>query len=196
MIDGIIKENGNSRYLRSVANLLALYPTYESFAAALVAGTLPIDLAGINEEGWETIGTALNKANLLSDETAGALDVANVDEALSALAPANIGSIITKGYLGFEDEDGRYLYCDGSVVSAYDYPLLKKVFPTGTTWTSRTSGVTTDLYDVSYGNGMFVVCGYSGVMIVSDPAEVTLLISPNADTVGYFDYIKALEVAD
>ncbi len=88
MIDGIINENGNSRYLRSVANLLTLYPTYEDFAAALVAGTLPIDLAGINEDGWATLGTALNKANLMSDATAALLGgVETVDEGLAAIAP-------------------------------------------------------------------------------------------------------------
>ncbi len=70
MIDGIINETGNSRYLRSVSNLLTLYPTYEDFAAALVAGTLPIDLAGINEAGWQQIGTDLRKLNLLNDSTA------------------------------------------------------------------------------------------------------------------------------
>lgn len=69
MQDGIIKGTGNSRYLKSIADFLTQYPTYNDFAAALVAGTLPIDLNGINETGWEQLGTALNKANLLSDDT-------------------------------------------------------------------------------------------------------------------------------
>lgn len=51
--DGIIKGTGNSRYLKSVANFLSLYPNYEAFAAALIAGELPIDLNGINEAGWQ-----------------------------------------------------------------------------------------------------------------------------------------------
>ena len=70
MQDGIIKGTGNSRYLKSIADFLTQYPTYNDFAAALAAGTLPIDLNGINETGWDQLGTALNKANLLSDETA------------------------------------------------------------------------------------------------------------------------------
>lgn len=70
MTDGIIKGNGNSRYLKTVADALTLYPTYEDFITALVAGTLPIDLNGINAEGWSQLGTALNKANLLADTTA------------------------------------------------------------------------------------------------------------------------------
>lgn len=70
MQDGIMKGTGNSRYLKSIADFLTQYPTYQEFAAALVAGTLPVDFNGINETGWEQLGTVLNKANLLSDETA------------------------------------------------------------------------------------------------------------------------------
>lgn len=77
MQDGIIKGTGNSRYLKSISNFLTQYPTYQDFVAALVAGTLPIDLNGINETGWDQLGTALNKANLLSDETATALGLSN-----------------------------------------------------------------------------------------------------------------------
>lgn len=70
MQDGIMKGTGNSRYLKSIADFLTQYPTYQEFAAALAAGTLPVDFNGINETGWEQLGTVLNKANLLSDETA------------------------------------------------------------------------------------------------------------------------------
>lgn len=69
MQDGIIKGTGNSRYLKSVADFLSRYPKYEDMVAALVAGTLPIDLNGINTAGWSQQATALNKANLLSDTT-------------------------------------------------------------------------------------------------------------------------------
>lgn len=70
MQDRITKHTGNSRYLKSVENFLSLYPTYESFAQALIAGTLPIDLNGINADGWVQQGTPLNKASLLKDTTA------------------------------------------------------------------------------------------------------------------------------
>lgn len=73
MQDGIISGNGNSRYLKTVSAALGLYPTYEDFMAALIAGTFPIDLNGINTAGWTQQGTALNKANLFSDTTASAL---------------------------------------------------------------------------------------------------------------------------
>ncbi len=70
MQDTITKGTGNSRSLRSVPNFLALYPTYEAFAAALVGGTLPIDLGPLNAAGVQQMGTGLNKANLLKDATA------------------------------------------------------------------------------------------------------------------------------
>ena len=69
----IVKGTGNSRYLRSVANVMTLYPSYESFLAALAAGTFPIDLNGINPAGVQQTGTRLNKASLLTDAAASAL---------------------------------------------------------------------------------------------------------------------------
>lgn len=38
MQDGIMKGTGNSRYLKSIADFLTQYPTYQEFAAALAAG--------------------------------------------------------------------------------------------------------------------------------------------------------------
>lgn len=92
MTDGIIKSTGNSRYLKSVANFMSLYPTYEDFAAALIAGTLPIDLNGINASGWSQQATPMNKANLLSDSTGAMLGVGStgtVNTAFSVLAQYN-----------------------------------------------------------------------------------------------------------
>lgn len=89
MQDGIIAGNGNSRYLKTVSAALGLYPTYEDFMAALIAGTFPIDLNGINTSGWTQQGTALNKANLLADSTATSLDLstsATVNDAINQLA--------------------------------------------------------------------------------------------------------------
>ena len=102
MQDGIIKGTGNSRYLKSIADFLTQYPTYNDFAAALAAGTLPIDLNGINETGWDQLGTALNKANLLSDETAEALGLPNTavpDEAISECIAIQYGTYLGTGTL-------------------------------------------------------------------------------------------------
>lgn len=73
MTDGQIKGNGNSRYLRTIPNALDAYPTYEEFMTALIQGQFPIDLAGINVQGWVTQGDKLNKATLLTDTAANAL---------------------------------------------------------------------------------------------------------------------------
>jgi len=89
MQDAISLGTGNSRYLKSVGGFMALYPSYEDFAAALVAGTLPIDLNGKNQDGWAQQGTPLNKANLLTDATAALVGLgaeANPDEMFATLA--------------------------------------------------------------------------------------------------------------
>lgn len=86
MTDGVIKSTGNSRYLKSVANFMTLFPTYEDFAAALVAGNLPIDLNGINPDGWNQQATPLNKANLLADTTGAMLGLGSTATPNQALA--------------------------------------------------------------------------------------------------------------
>ena len=89
MKDLVPKGTGNSRFLRSVSNFLSLYPDYEAFVAALVDGTLPIDLAGINANGVTQVGTPLTKANLLTDATATALGLSGdptVNDALYTLS--------------------------------------------------------------------------------------------------------------
>lgn len=90
MQDGIISGNGNSRYLKTVSAALGLYPTYEDFMAALIAGTFPIDLNGINAGGWKQQGTPLNKANLFSDSTASALGLNASNTPNDALAKIKV----------------------------------------------------------------------------------------------------------
>ena len=98
MKDGIIKATGNSRYLKSVANFLTLYPDYASFVEALVAGTLPIDLNGLNDAGWDQKPTYLNKANLLDDTTASKLGLTGdptVNQALAGILRKPIQATLT-----------------------------------------------------------------------------------------------------
>ena len=67
MIDSVLKGTGNSRFLKSAV------PAGTSWADALAmlqAGTFPIDFNGINTEGFQQVGTPLNKANMLKDATA------------------------------------------------------------------------------------------------------------------------------
>lgn len=72
MIDGIIKETGNSRFLKSA---ITSSETWEEFRAKLIAGTAPIDLNGINEDGWQQIGMPLNKEHMLDDNTTSAMGI-------------------------------------------------------------------------------------------------------------------------
>ena len=88
MKDSISKNQGNSRYLKS--NLLE-GTSWDAALAMLRAGTFPVDLNGINADGWTQVGTALNKANLLTDATAAALDLAGDDPTVND-ALAMIGS--------------------------------------------------------------------------------------------------------
>lgn len=65
MKDGVMNCTGNSRYLKSS---IPAGTTWEQALAMLIAGTFPIDLNGINPDGWAVISDALNKANLLPDD--------------------------------------------------------------------------------------------------------------------------------
>lgn len=92
MTDGVIKSTGNSRYLKSVANLLSLAPTWPDAVELLVSGNFPVDFNGINPNGWNTQGTPLNKANLLSDATGAMLGLGSTgtpDQALAKLGQYN-----------------------------------------------------------------------------------------------------------
>lgn len=92
MKDFVPLGSGDSRYLKSVSNFKTLYPTFEAFSNALIEGTLPIDLNGVNPSGVAQMGTPLNKANLLADATETAIwgNEANrtVDAALRQVAAA------------------------------------------------------------------------------------------------------------
>ena len=96
MQDAIMKGNGNSRYLKTVGEALSLYPTYEDFMQAMVAGIFPVDFNGINKDGWTQLGTLLNKANLLSDTVISTLGLSTgvnstPNDAFNVLA--NIGNV-------------------------------------------------------------------------------------------------------
>lgn len=80
MYDSVPKGTGDSRFLKSVEDFMERYPTYQDFAAALVAGTMPVDI-GLNADGWLVLGMALAKMNLLQDETAESLGIENPAEA-------------------------------------------------------------------------------------------------------------------
>lgn len=100
MNDGIIKDDGTSRLLRSVSDFKSKYPTYDEFADALVNGSLPVDVL-FNGAGWAQQPDFLNKASLLKDTTASLFQLgtdAVPDEVLAVLSKAALvkdGGLLT-----------------------------------------------------------------------------------------------------
>ena len=100
MIDSVIAGTGNSRYLRTS---LPASTTWEDALTMLRAGTFPIDLAGINLDGFATLGTALNSDTLLKSAVITALGLSenatpsDAWEAALALidAKADANSVVT-----------------------------------------------------------------------------------------------------
>lgn len=175
MQDGIIKGTGNSRYLRSIENFLEQYPTYQDFVAALVAGTLPIDLNGINESGWDLLGTALNKENLLSDESiqrAGLGSSAVPNDMWIGLVP--VGGILW--HTEATTPEGFFL-CDGSTISRTNYAALFSVI--GTTFGEGDGSTTFALPDLraAFVRGAGSQDGYSATFGAKQ--ESTYIGSPN-----------------
>ena len=85
MRDQVIKGTGDSRYLRSS---IPSSTTFAQFLTMLRNGELPVDFAGYNAEGIDTVGTDLNTANLLSDTVAvelGLTNAATPNDAFQAL---------------------------------------------------------------------------------------------------------------
>lgn len=170
MQDGIIKGTGNSRFLKSVPDFLSQYPTYESFVAALAAGTLPVDFNGINETGWQQLGTALNKGNLLSDETA-KLTIQPKAEVVEA-TNANVRKVVFGA--------GKLVAIAASGVS---YSI------DGRSWTNGTlpAGNQYNLLDIIYANDLFVMVGGSpsGIGFVYSRDGATWVAASTPSVSGY-----------
>lgn len=117
MKDLVIKGTGNSRYLKSSLEGIT---TWEQFRAALAAGTLPVDLNGINSEGFQQLGDPLNKATLLKDATAAKFgkDTSTVpDEVLDVLSKSVLNDAYktVDVYAGQNWEKGTVASASGSV---------------------------------------------------------------------------------
>ena len=86
MKDTIIKGNGKSRNIKAPADMPE---TFEEWRTQLLAGSATLDI-GLNAAGCDVVGTAMSKANLLSDTTKNALELTGsdptVNDALYALS--------------------------------------------------------------------------------------------------------------
>lgn len=118
MENGNIKGTGDSRYLKSVADILSRYPDYESFAKALAEGTFPIDLNGINVDGWEKVGTRYAKETVLSDDAVSAIkglgENPTPNDAFTALGNKFPVSIANGGTGGTTAESALYKLISGA----------------------------------------------------------------------------------
>lgn len=121
MQDSIIKGTGNSRYLKGAG-----WPaTYEEFKSMAEAGTLPIDLAGINAAGWQQIGMAFAKATMLSDTTAAKyfaslVGTESVDQVLSLLGRFHGG--MGNEYVWAKQQYIEFLSANGSNYTLFNSP--------------------------------------------------------------------------
>lgn len=212
MIDSKLAGTGNSRFLKSVSNFKTLYPTYDDFVAALIAGTLPIDLNGINPDGWTQQGTPLNKANLLSDDVAnglGLVDDATPNGAFNAIISAKGKS---NGFATL-DSSGKVpsgqLNLSGSVTStstttaansaavkaAYDKASAAgdEIFGSGTiltgTSSSEPSSVTSSSVRYKKINGVTYVRVSAKCNFNNPSGNITLRISLTGLSVQYSDCI-------
>ena len=128
MKDLIIKETGNSRSLKSSIGAIS----WEEARGLLQSGTFPIDLLGLNPDGVQQTGTALNKANLLSDTTKTALELTQsdptVNDALYALSqkgsPAEVHVIADNGTTVTMSKSGKVLSAQASGGEAILYPTV------------------------------------------------------------------------
>ena len=86
MKDTVIKGDGTSRTLKAPASMPE---TFEEWRSQLLAGNATMDI-GLNSDGCTVVGTAMSKANLLSDTTKAALELSQsdptVNDALYALS--------------------------------------------------------------------------------------------------------------
>lgn len=185
MTDGIIKGTGNSRYLKSVANVMALYPEYTDFLKALAEGTFPVDLYGINAGGWQVRGNDINKASLLTDavETSiwGSAANRTVSQALQQLRSL-IATAQSKADAAPKIAKGTYIGTGGT----------SKILYTGFTPKFMFLGVGGDSYGilsvVSAGTTVSIENNnsYKGVTVSASSYNVT--ISGNNNNLPSFNY--------
>lgn len=170
MQDGIIAGNGNSRYLKTVAEALSLYPTYQDFIAALIAGTFPIDLNGINAAGWVQQGTALNKANLLADVTASSIGLGGDATPNSAFAKLKneintLNSEKSAAVFGTYTGDG---VAERTIPLGFYPQALLLFLSDGSTHVYRGSSANQSYGGLALRNFPITVSGINGVELVSN----------------------------
>lgn len=161
MIDSVLKGTGNSRFLKSAV------PAGTSWADALAmlqAGTFPIDFNGINTEGFQQVGTPLNKANLLKDATAAQIGLppsTTPDGMFQALGNTGELHVWRKTVKNAADVPAGY-----TMGAAQEVELIKGKNNSGSAIAYRT-----------------ITVSYSASVTVSDDGKTITLVSPSTATI-------------
>nr|DAE36998.1 MAG TPA: hypothetical protein [Bacteriophage sp.] len=199
MIDSVLKGTGNSRFLKSAV------PAGTSWADALAmlqAGTFPIDFNGINTEGFQQVGTPLNKANLLKDATAAQIGLppsTTPDGMFQALG--NTGELhvwrktvttaqeIPAGYTLGDVVTGSFflgVVNSGTRKRIYTYATSPKVGDDGTVYIDSTNTITLGKYGDSFSTiantlpGKFVIGTATDGLDMTEPFTVVFYIPSDA----------------
>lgn len=160
MKDFIAAGTGNSRYLKTS---LPDGTTWQEALAMLRNGTFPIDLNGINAEGVTQIGTPLNKANLLSDESAALFGLdsdAVIDDVWELLSTSNTLSTI----MVTTEQDSRVTATKGGIVK-YGTPINDVYI---------IRGLTPGSWTVTAGKGTDTA---SQIVVISDPQQYQVTLT-------------------
>lgn len=114
MKDSVLNGTGNSRYLKSA---IPAGTTWADALTMLRNGTFPIDLNGINNAGFQQVGTPFNKANVLTDALAQSVGLDGTATLLTFL------QMIT-GLILLEDESDNVKYLMRLSINSDGFPVL------------------------------------------------------------------------
>lgn len=198
MKDTIIKGTGNSRYLKAA---IPENITHAELVQMLRNGTFPIDLNGINEGGIEQLGTPLNTATLLKDETGAAFGVENgtVDEVLEKLSSSVLAKEIPvidapmyeywqSGKLPTKSTSPTWhniAYGNGVFVTTSNRGDIDYSYD-GISWNAAEAVTTSGIYKVVFGGNKFVAVAGSEILYSYDGVLWSVVTSPTTvDTVAY-----------
>lgn len=181
MKDQIIKQNAKSRIIK--ASTSGTFPTtYGSFRTAITEGNVFADIT-VNEAGCDEVGTPLNKANLLSDDTATALgldtETATVNLALAALDSAidDLVELIAE----MKIKAGDTLEISSSIQSGFISNSGKSIFfniPTGKIMEAESVSVSNMTVKLRQG-GNYVGGSNDGVDISTIFSTMTYSVNPD-----------------
>lgn len=180
MIDSVIAGTGNSRFLRTS---ISANTTWEDALTMLRAGTFPIDLAGINIDGYVTVGTPLNAETLLKEAVITALDLdenatpSDAWEKLIAIVntKADADSVVTA--ITYDSAEKKlYATINGTptLVTTFNFTTPQEAADAAPVQSvaGRTGNVTLTADDVAYDKNETYTAGTVGKALTDDDARM------------------------